>query len=133
RQVIPASDAQYRPQPQRAGTEVMIELWRSQIDERRDEDEIGRLLAKERVELAAARDRLLELSQHPGEHTTAARGPQERRAGPPAAGYAPGIALSAAVPRRTADPGSAHSRRPAAACAPARTMRPTPVQASSRS
>ena len=64
-QVIPAADAEHRSQPQRARAQVVVELRRAEIDERRDQHDVWLLLLVERLEFPTPGHRLLELSQHP--------------------------------------------------------------------
>ena len=67
RQVIPAADAQHRAEPERPRAHVVIDLRRTEVDERRDQHHVWRLFAVEGVELAAARYRLLELPEQPAQ------------------------------------------------------------------
>ena len=61
-QVIPTADTEHRPQAERPRAQVVVELGRTEIDERRDQYHVRRLLLIERPEVPASRDGLLELA-----------------------------------------------------------------------
>src|SRR6185503_5603616 len=86
RQMVPAADAEHRAKTERAGAEIVIELGRTQIDERRDQHHVGLLLAVEVLELAAAGHGLLELPQNPRQRAESAGRAQHRQRRQPSNG-----------------------------------------------